>query len=138
MDLPCSGTVLVSVRDEDKPRIAAAVRVLVDEGFSVVATRGSARDLEQRGIVAEQVNKVPEGPPHTVDWIRTRKVDLVISTTRPGDVRAVRDSASMRRAALEHGVPYFTTAAAAEAVAQAIRAIRRGQVAPVALQDLQN
>jgi carbamoyl-phosphate synthase large subunit len=101
-----------------------------------VATRGSAADLNARGVSAVSVNKVPEGPPHTVDLINGREVDLVISTTRLGDVGALRDSATMRRAALEHGVPYFTTAAGAEAAAQAIRSLRRGEVQPLALQDL--
>jgi carbamoyl-phosphate synthase large subunit len=124
------------VRDEDKSRIAEAVRMLVEEGFRVIATRGSAEDLRARGIAVESVNKVPEGPPHTVDRITERKVDLVISTTRLGDLTAVRDSASMRRAALEHGIPYFTTAAGAEAAARGIRACRRGDLEPIALQDL--
>jgi carbamoyl-phosphate synthase large subunit len=136
MDLPMSGTVLVSVRDEDKPEIAEAVQILVEEGFRVLATRGSAKALAARGISAEVVNKVPEGPPHTVDAIRKRAVDLVISTTLIGDAIAVRDSASMRRAALEHGVSYFTTAAGARAAAEAIRAMRRGDVRPIALQDV--
>jgi carbamoyl-phosphate synthase large subunit len=136
MDLPMSGTVLVSVRDEDKPEIAEAVQILVEEGFRVLATRGSAKALAARGISAEVVNKVPEGPPHTVDAIRKRAADLVISTTLIGDAIAVRDSASMRRAALEHGVSYFTTAAGARAAAEAIRAMRRGDVRPIALQDV--
>jgi carbamoyl-phosphate synthase large subunit len=136
MNLPKQGTVLVSVRDEDKPRVAGAIQVLVDEGFRVIATGGSAQDLRAKGIPAETVNKVPEGSPHTVDCIRQEEVDLVISTTRLGDAAAVRDSASMRRAALEHGVPYFTTAAGAEAAARAIRALRHGALRPVALQDL--
>ena len=136
MDLPGEGTVLVSVRDEDKPQVAQAVRLLVEEGFRVIATRGSAQDLRARGIPAETVNKVPEGSPHTVDWIRDRKVDLVISTTQGGDLKAVRDSSTMRRAALDHGVPYFTTAAGGEAAARAIRALRHGELRPLALQDL--
>jgi carbamoyl-phosphate synthase large subunit len=136
LDLPRDGTVLVSVRDEDKPRVADAVRILVEEGFRVIATRGSAADLQTRGIPVEAVNKVPEGSPHTVDLIQGRKAALVFSTTRLGDVAAVRDSASMRRAALEHGIPYFTTAAGAEAAAQGIRALRRRELAPIALQDL--
>jgi carbamoyl-phosphate synthase large subunit len=136
MDLPREGTVLVSVRDEDKPRVASAVRILVEEGFRVVATRGSARELRARGIEAEGIHKPGEGSPHTVDLIRGRGVELVISTTRPGDAVAARDSASMRRAALELGIPYFTTAAGAEAAAAAIRALRRGEVRAIALQDL--
>ncbi|MEE8558327.1 MAG: carbamoyl-phosphate synthase large subunit, partial [Myxococcota bacterium] len=136
MDLPQRGSVLVSVRDEDKPRVAEAVRILVTAGFSVIATTGSAKYLKSLGIEASRVNKVGEGSPHTVDWILAHEVDLVVSTTRIGDLAAVRDSASMRRAALEHGVPYFTTAAGAEAAALAIRELGHGRLEPIALQDL--
>ncbi len=136
MRLPSSGTVLVSVRDEDKPRITEALRGLYDSGFRIVATPGTARYLKERGIGAEPVNKVPDGSPHVVDLIASRAVDLVISTTRIADAQAVRDSASMRRAALEHGIAYFTTAAGARAAAAAIRALREGALAPIALQDL--
>jgi carbamoyl-phosphate synthase large subunit len=136
MRLPTSGTVLVSVRDEDKPRIAEAVRGLAEGGFRIVATHGTARYLKDRGIAAEPVNRVAQGPPHVVDLVTARAVDLVIVTTRLGDADAVRDSASMRRAALEHGIAYFTTAAGARAAAGAIRALRSGDVRPLALQDL--
>jgi carbamoyl-phosphate synthase large subunit len=136
MRLPTRGTVLVSVRDEDKPRIAEAVRGLADEGFRVVATHGTARYLKDRGIAAEPVNRVAQGSPHVVDLLGARAVDLVIVTTRLGDADAVRDSATMRRAALEQGIAYFTTAAGARAAAAAIRALRGGDVRPLALQDL--
>jgi carbamoyl-phosphate synthase large subunit len=136
MDLPTSGTVLVSLRDEDKPAAAAALRVLQEEGFSLVATRGTARFMRERGLAVDTINKVPEGSPHVEDVIRGGKVSLVIATTRIGDSAAVRDSASMRRAALEAGIPYFTTLAGARAAAGAIRALRTGAIQPIALQDL--
>jgi carbamoyl-phosphate synthase large subunit len=82
------------------------------------------------------VNKVAEGAPHTVGLLKGREVDLVITTTRTADPVAGRDAAAMRRAALEHGVPYFTTVAGARAVAEAIRAQRSGDIEPIALQDL--
>jgi carbamoyl-phosphate synthase large subunit len=136
LELPLHGTVLVSVRDQDKRSVSEAVRVLAEEGFRVAATRGTAEFLKDLGISAELLQKAGRGAPDTVDAIRDRSVDLVIVTTRLGDPRAVRDSASMRRAALEHGVPCFTTAAGARAAAGAIRAIRSGGTEPIAIQDL--
>ena len=136
MDLPTSGTVLVTLRDEDKVAGAAAMRVLQDEGFKLVATRGTADFLRARGLDVEAINKVREGSPHVEDLIRSGRVALVITTTRIGDAEAVRDSASMRRSALEGAIPYFTTVAGARAAAFAIRALRAGEVQPIALQDL--
>jgi carbamoyl-phosphate synthase large subunit len=124
------------VRDEDKPRITEALRGLHEGGFRIVATPGTARYLKERGIGAEPVNRVRDGSPHVVDLIASRAVDLVIVTTRIADSEAVRDSASMRRTALEHGIAYFTTAAGARAAAAAIRALRDGDLVPIALQDL--
>ena len=136
MDLPTSGTVLLSSRDADKHSVSKAARILVDEGFRLVATRGTAQFLKDQGMSAERVHRAGRGSPDTVGVIQKRGVDLVIVTTQIGDPDAIRDSVSMRRAALEHGVPYFTTADGARAAAQAIRAIRAGGMPPIALQDL--
>ncbi len=136
MDLPTRGTVLVSLRDEDKAAGAGALRVLQEEGFKLVATSGTASYMRERGLEVQAIHKVREGPPHTGTLIAAGEVSLVIATTRIGDAAAVRDSASMRRAALEAGVPYFTTVAGARAAAAAIRALRAGEVQPIALQDL--
>jgi len=136
MDLPTGGGVLVSIRDEDKDELAEAIGSLAEMGFDIFATDGTASMLKERGIAARTVNKVTAGPPHTVDLIRTGAVQLVIITTNTSEPRAVRDSASMRRAALEQGIAYFTTAQGAVAVAAAIRALRAEGLEPVALQDL--
>ena len=136
MDLPTRGTVLVSLRDEDKAPAGPALRLLQEEGFELVATRGTAQAMRERGLEVVAINKVREGSPHVEDLIRAGKVSLVIATTRIGDAAAVQDSASMRRAALEAGIPYFTTVAGARAAASAIRALSAGEVQPIALQDL--
>jgi carbamoyl-phosphate synthase large subunit len=136
MALPLAGSVLVSARDDDKPKILDPIRQLHDIGFKILATHGTCAFLAERGVPAERVNKPSEGSPHTVSRIAERAIDLVIATTRTGDPTAVREAASMRRAALEHGVPYFTTVAGARAAAGAIRAVRAGEVQPIALQDL--
>ncbi|MCP4003765.1 MAG: carbamoyl-phosphate synthase large subunit [bacterium] len=135
-DLPVGGTVLVSLRAEDKAPALEALRTLQEEGFRIVATGGTARFMKESGLDAEHVNKAQQGSPHTVDLLSAGVIDLVIATTKIGDSAAVADSASMRRAALEHGVPYFTTVAAARAAAGAIRALRAGEVRPLALQDV--
>ena len=136
MDLPVSGRVLVSVRDEDKAGIVEPVRALCDAGFEVAATKGTANHLKSHGIDSASVSKVSDGSPHTEDLVRSGEIQLVMVTTRSGDAAAVLDSGSMRRAALEVGVPYFTTLAGARAAASAIRALRARAIQPLALQDL--
>ncbi len=136
MDLPTAGTVLLSLRDEDKQAALEAVRALEAEGFRLAATAGTATFLKDHGFTVESVRRAAEGSPSTVDLLREGAVQLVIVTTQIGDAMAVRDSAEMRRAALENGVPYFTTVAGARAAAAAIRALRAGKIEPLALQDL--
>jgi carbamoyl-phosphate synthase large subunit len=133
--LPAGGRVLVSVRREDQELVGDAVRTLVQEGFKVLATEGTARALADRGIEATVVRKVEEGSPHVLDQIQSGEVDLVINTVG-ADSRALADSAAIRRAALLRGVPYFTTAAAARAAAGAIRALRLESIGVRSLQEI--
>lgn len=133
VDLPRDGAVFVSVRDEDKERVLPAVRILVSIGFKVLATSGTARFLGENGIEAGKVNKVQEGRPHVEDAIRNRQVQLVINTTDGN--KAISDSKSLRRAALMQKVPYYTTMAGAEAAAQAIKALKEGQLEVFPLQS---
>ena len=126
VDLPRSGTVFVSVRDEDKKGVLPAVRMLADIGFRVLATGGTQRFLAENGIAAEKVNKVLEGRPHIEDAIRNRQVQLVFNTT--DGQKAVSDSKSLRRAALMQKVPYYTTLSGMKAVAQAIKALKAGNL----------
>jgi len=97
--LPVKGTVLVSVRAEEHKLVRGPVQTLVDQGFSVIATSGTAKMLTEMGIEAEVINKVHEGSPHTADRIEAGDVALVINTVGP-DPQAVEDSRSLRRAAL--------------------------------------
>jgi carbamoyl-phosphate synthase large subunit len=126
VDLPRSGTLFVSVRDADKPRVLPAVKRLAAEGFRVLATGGTARYLAENGVEAEKINKVLEGRPHIEDAIRNRQVQLVFNTT--DGQKAVSDSKSLRRATLMQKVPYYTTMAGAAAVAEAIAALRAGSL----------
>jgi carbamoyl-phosphate synthase large subunit len=131
--LPREGTVFVSVRDVDKPRILEAVRALAALGFQVIATGGTQRFLVENGLPAEKVNKVAEGRPHIVDAIRNGRVQLVFNTTE-GAI-ALADSRSLRRAALLHKVPYYTTLSGAVAAAQGIKAYLGGDLEVRALQS---
>jgi carbamoyl-phosphate synthase large subunit len=118
--LPTAGTVIFSVRNEDKPVAAVAARKLHRLGFKLVSTAGTAAAFERAGIPCESVAKVREGSPHVVDRLRQGDVVLVINTT--GGSREVRDSYSIRRQTLLAGIPYFTTASAALAAVDAIQA----------------
>ncbi|MBO0662627.1 carbamoyl-phosphate synthase large subunit [Jiella sp. MQZ9-1] len=126
VDLPREGTVFVSVKDADKERCLPAVRRLADLGFAVLATGGTQRFLSENGIAATKINKVLEGRPHIEDSIRNRQVQLVLNTTE--GAKALSDSRSLRRAALIHKVPYYTTLAGMVAAAEAIAALKKGNL----------
>jgi carbamoyl-phosphate synthase large subunit len=133
--LPSSGTVLVSMRLEDRAGICDGVRELAANGFRVLATPGTAEALRELGIAAETVPKVGQGSPDVVQRIEAGDVDLVINTVGPEPV-AVRDSAAIRHAALLRNLPYFTTLAGARAAVGAIRALQLESIGVRALQDI--
>ena len=128
--LPDSGTVFLSVRDADKPAAMAVARRLTELGFTLLATRGTVARLREAGLEAKVVNKVLEGRPHCVDAIRSGEVQLVINTA--SGAQAVADSTDIRRTALSHGVPHYTTIAGARAAALGIAALRGGEGLAVA------
>ncbi|MBN7795907.1 carbamoyl-phosphate synthase large subunit [Parahaliea mediterranea] len=116
---PRSGTALISVRDVDKPAAVRVARELVELGFDLAATGGTADALEKAGLSVRRVNKVLEGRPHIVDMIKNDEADLIINTTEGR--RAIADSAPIRASAEQHRVFYTTTLAAAEAVCMALK-----------------
>jgi carbamoyl-phosphate synthase large subunit len=120
--LPHGGKLFVSVKDTDKPIILPAVKQVQDLGFIVCATGGTADYLSENGITVERVNKVAQGRPHIVDKIKDGEIDLIFNTTEGW--QSLKDSEDIRRSALMGKVPYFTTAAASVATAQAIAALR--------------
>ena len=131
--VPKQGTVFVSVRDGDKPRILDTIRLLDTLGFKVIATSGTQRFLAENGIETAKINKVAEGRPHIVDAIKNGHVQLVFNTTE--GPTALADSRSLRRAALLHKVPYYTTLSGAVAAAQGIKAYLGGDLEVRALQS---
>jgi carbamoyl-phosphate synthase large subunit len=133
--LPQDGRVFVSVRDQDKEGVMTAVRHLIRLGFSIVATRGTAKTIREAGLDCEDVNKVKEGRPHIVDRLVNGEIAMVINTTI--GLQSIRDSFSIRRTTLLQRVPYFTTVYGAMAAAHAIEAARTGGFVldPVTLQE---
>ena len=131
--LPESGVAFVSVKDTDKPVILPAVKQLIEQGFKVIATGGTQRFLADAGLPVERVNKVAEGRPHIVDRIIDGDVTLIFNTTEGW--QSLKDSQSIRASALHGKVPYYTTAAASVAAAQAIAALRQTKLEVCSLQD---
>jgi carbamoyl-phosphate synthase large subunit len=117
-ELPRSGKVFISVKDKDKPAAAELARNLCELGFTIIATSGTATYLKGQNIVVQSVNKVLEGRPHIVDEITNGEIALIFNTTE--GAQAIADSFTLRRAALTHGIPYYTTISGAKSAMQAI------------------
>ena len=119
--LPEGGTLFVTVKDSDKPVILPGVRLLAEHGFTIVATGGTADYLAEHGVAVERVNKVAQGRPHIVDRIKDGEIDLIFNTTEGW--QSLKDSQVDPRFGAHAKIPYFTTAAASVAAAQAIVAL---------------
>ncbi len=133
VSLPRGGTVLISVKDQDKPAALDVARRLRQLGFRIEATRGTAAHLRQHGVDSDEVNKVTEGRPHLVDHIKNGEISLVINTVWGQASQA--DSASIRREALQRGVPYYTTMPGARAAGMAIEAMLKKGLTIRSLQE---
>jgi carbamoyl-phosphate synthase large subunit len=131
--LPDSGTVFISVRDRDKPAMVELGRLLVERGYHLIATGGTARYLRRGGLEVEAINKVHQGRPHIVDRMKDGGIAIVLNTTEGR--RAIRDSYALRRAALTYKIPYYTTVAGARAVVQAMTAPAARDLAVAPLQS---
>lgn len=125
-EIPTSGKVFVSVRDCDKADLVPVAKELIDLGFELVATRGTAKFLAENDMTVNIVNKVMEGRPHIVDMIKNDEISMVFNTTE--GKQAIKDSASIRRSAENHRVYYTTTIAGAAAVCMALRFGKQQQV----------
>jgi carbamoyl-phosphate synthase large subunit len=132
MKLPQGGRAFISVRDIDKPAAIELAAILVERGFELVATRGTAKALADAGIPVSPVNKVREGRPHVVDMIKNGEISLIVNTTE--GKRAIHESHSIRSEAVHHKVSYYTTIAAGKATCQAFDHLDAGGVNR--LQDL--
>ncbi len=121
--IPLSGNIFISLKDKDKPSSVSIVKKLIELGFSVIATRGTARYLNEHGINVDVINKVTEGRPHIVDKIKNREINFVINTV--SGTQAQRDSFSIRRSALQYRVPFTTTITGAKAALKAIEILKK-------------
>ena len=131
-DLPLSGLIFVSVRDSDKPSLEPLARGLATMGFGLVATGGTAREIQRLGIDCTAVSKVTDGSPNVLELMREGRIAAVINTP---DEEGAADSFLIRRMALELRVPFFTTMAGAQAASEAIAAMRVNPFDVRALQD---
>lgn len=131
--IPNKGRVFLSVRDADKDQLPEIAKGLVELGFALVATQGSAKVISEAGMEVQLVNKVQEGRPHIVDMLKNHDVDFIVNTTE--GKQAIADSYLIRRTALQNKVCYTTTMAGGRA---SVAALRHGEDRTVhSLQDLQ-
>ena len=132
-NLPISGTAFISVKDKDKVSIAKSCRKLVNIGFILSATKGTAQYLKKKNIKVKEIKKVYEGSPNVVDALKENKIQLVINTTE--GVGSIADRFSLRRTTLKKNIPYYTTVAGASAAVDAIEAIKNGDLKIKSLQS---
>jgi len=125
--LPKDGNIFISVREADKPGVVEIARSLTQLGFTILATRGTAAVIKDAGVAVTVVNKVAEGRPHIVDMIKNGEVNLIVNTvdSKPS---AMRDSYSIRHAALQGRVTYYTTLAGARAACLGMQHLAELQV----------
>ena len=121
--LPSKGNVFISIDDDNKDSIISIAQKLIKLNFNLIATKGTAKLLNNRGIITKQINKVKEGSPHIVDSLKDNKIDLVINTTKSQS--SVKDSYSIRRTSLMYNIPYYTTIAGAKVAVDAIEFIEK-------------
>ncbi|TQV70252.1 carbamoyl-phosphate synthase large subunit [Denitrobaculum tricleocarpae] len=131
--LPETGTIFISVKDGDKEAMTPVARALIDLGYKIIATHGTAAYFVEKGLEVQGVNKVREGRPHIVDSMMSGEVQLVFNTTE--GAKAIADSFELRRGALNSSIPYYTTVAGAAAAVQAINAMKAGQLDVAPLQS---
>ena len=131
--VPLKGCAFISVKDSDKPDMIASARRMIEMGFKVIATGGTAEYFTSQGLDVTRVNKVLEGRPHIVDALKNGEVDLIFNTTE--GAQSIKDSRSIRTTALAQKIPCITTAAGARAAVRAIEALRAGGVEVAPLQS---
>jgi carbamoyl-phosphate synthase large subunit len=133
VDLKLQGKVFISVKDDDKSLVVESARRLVEMGWEIIATSGTAAYLLDQGVPAIRINRVSEGRPHCVDALKNREVDMVFNTTF--GAQSVKDSYSIRRTALVYNIAYFTTVAGMNAAVDAIKCLRKENLDVKPLQE---
>ena len=133
-DLPTEGSAFISVKDEDKDKICEYAKSLFDIGFKIFGTGRTADTLNKYGVECVKINKVNQGSPHIVEYLDDKKISLVINTT--SEKKSIEDSWSLRRAALNNKIPYFTTIAGAKACTRAINSLKKSALNIRRIQEL--
>ena len=133
--LPISGTVLISVTDQDKPAVLETAREFTKLGFKLKATEGTHNFLKENGIISQEIRKLFEGRPNIVDSITNKEINLVINT--PSGKRSQQDDSYIRKTAIKYNVPYITTLAAALASAKGIAAYKENNFQEINIKSLQ-
>ena len=131
--LPLDGTALISVKDSDKPKTVAIGRDLMEMGYRLIATRGTADYLEKNGVKVSAINKVKEGSPHCVEAIEAKQIAFVINTVF-GE-QSIKDSFSLRRSSLNQNLPYCTTMASASAMVSALKFVKEDDLSIKSIQE---
>ena len=134
IELPRGGRALITVNERDHKPVVEIARMLVEAGFDLVATRGTAATLRSAGLEVDDVLKQSEGRPHCIDAIRNGEIKLIVNT--PLGASSFRDGWEIRTAAIQHSVPCITTLAGARAAAQAVLGIDDEPLQVTALQDI--
>lgn len=131
--IPTSGRVFISVKDKDKPQTIEIAKKLLELGLQVIATKGTAKYLYENGIEVQVINKVTEGRPHVVDLIKNRDISFIMNTVT--GAQAQKDSFSIRRSALQYGIPYTTTISGSRAIVKAIEMLLKKQLSIKSIQE---
>jgi carbamoyl-phosphate synthase large subunit len=131
---PTEGSAFLSVNDNDKDNLIPIASRLVDLGFKILATKGTAEALQEAGLPCSPIFKVLEGRPNAVDAIKNSEIDLILNTPLGRD--SYFDEKAMRRAATQHGIPLVTTLSGGHAMVEAITALRKGGLKVRSLQEI--
>tara|TARA_Y100000768_G_scaffold388720_1_gene386420 strand:+ start:1180 stop:4425 length:3246 start_codon:yes stop_codon:yes gene_type:complete len=125
--------IFISVKDEDKEEISSIAKLLSENGYNIFTTRGTNEFLCQKGISSKLINKVAEGSPHVVEYIKENKIDLVINTTE--NKQAIKDSFTIRRTAVDLNVPYYTNLRAAKILTKSIISLKNQSISVKSIQE---
>ena len=132
VNLPLKGNLFVSVKNADKHFVYEHVKNLKNHGFKISATKGTANFLKKKNIDCVSIKKVKEGKPNIVKFINEKKINLIFNTTEGS--QAIKDSFTLRRAAIYNKIPYYTTMAGAKAAVEAIKELSKGNLEISSLQ----
>ena len=131
--IPTEGNVLLSMRHSDKPAIVPIAKKIIALGFNILATRGTAKILEENGVACTSVHKISEGRPHILDKIQDKQIQWIVNTSL--GTRTTEDAYTIRRAALNYHLPYTTTIAGAESMVKAIGTMQQESMEPKSVQE---